>query len=202
MKLRMSENSLFAILLRSPWWISFALAAGVAVLTILVLPERYAVPAAFGGTPFAIIGAIAAWRQLRAPSAARVASTLEVLAGMSWREFSTALEDALRRDGFEVTRIATPAADFEAVKAGRRSLVACKRWKAASTGVEPLRDLQRATEAREAQEGTYVLLGGLTDNAREFATRHRIRILQGAELAQMLRGVGRGAASPLQSGGR
>ena len=27
MKLRMSENSLFAVLLRSPWWISFAIAA-------------------------------------------------------------------------------------------------------------------------------------------------------------------------------
>jgi len=202
MKLKMAEKSLFAVLLRSPWWISFALAAGVAVLATVLLPERYAIAGALGGTPFLVVGAIAAWRQLRAPSASRVASTLEVLGAMSWREFSTALEDALRRDGYEVTRISTPAADFEAVKAGRTSIVSCKRWKAASTGIEPLRDLHRATEARDAQEGTYVALGGLTDNARDFAARHRIRILQGAELAQMLRGVGRGRPTSLQSSGR
>jgi restriction system protein len=192
MKLRPSENSLFAVLMRSPWWISFAIAAALALAAAMLLPERYALAGALGGTPFIVVGAIAAWRQLRAPSASRVASTLEVLGNLSWREFSTALEDALRRDGYAVTRLPGTPADFEVVKAGRTALVGCKRWKAASTGVEPLRELHRATVARDAQEGIYVAVGGVTDNARHFATENRIRILQGTELAQMLRGVGRG----------
>ena len=191
MKLKMAENSLFAILLRSPWWMSFGIAAGIAVVAHLLLPEKYAIAGALGGTPFIVIGAIAAWRQLRAPSTARVTSTLEAVGAMSWRDFSNALEDAFRRDGYAVTRLPGGQADLELDKAGRTSLVSCKRWKAASTGVEPLRDLTRARDAREAQEGIYVAVGGVTDNARRFATENRIRVIHGPELAQMLRGVAR-----------
>ena len=92
-----------------------------------------------------------------------------------------------------MTRLGKPAADFEMVKAGRTSLVSCKRWKAASTGVEPLRELHAAGEARASDENVYVTLGAITDNARRFATEKRIRLIQGAELASLLRGrVGTG----------
>jgi restriction system protein len=196
MKLQMAKDSLFAILLRSPWWISFGIAAGIAVVARLVLPEKYAIAGALGGIPFIVVGAIAGWRQLRAPSAARVTSTLEAAGTMSWREFASALEDAFRRDGNVVTRLPGPQADYEIVKAGRASLVSCKRWKAASTGVEPLRELHAATEAREAHEGIYVAVGGFTENARRFAAENRIRIVQGTQLAQMLPGIGRGKKAP------
>lgn len=190
MKLRMAENSLFAILLRSPWWMSFGIAAGIAVVAQLLLPERYALAGSLGGMPFIVIGAIAAWRQLRAPSAGRVASTLEAVGALTWRDFSNALEGAFRRDGYAVTRLPGGQADFELVKAGRTALVGCKRWKAASTGVEPLRELQQAREAREAQDGIYIAVGGFTDNARRFAAEHRIRVIHGTELAQLLRDIG------------
>jgi restriction system protein len=191
MKLEMAKDSLFAILLRSPWWMSFGIAAGIAVVARLVLPEKYAIAGALGGTPFIVVGAIAAWRQLRAPSAARVTSTLEAVGAMPWRDFASTLEDAFRRDGYVVTRLPGPQADFEIVKAGRTSLVSCKRWKAASTGVEPLRELHAAREAREAHDGIYVAVGGVTDNARRFAAANRIRVLEGAQLAPMLPGIGR-----------
>lgn len=191
MKLKMAENSLFAILLRSPWWMSIGIAAGIAVVARLLLPEQYAIAGALGGIPFIVVGAIAAWRQLRAPSTARVTATLDAIGAMSWRDFASALEAAFRRDGYAVTRLPGPQVDFELVKASRTSLVSCKRWKAASTGVEPLRELHRAREAREAQESIYVAVGGITDNARRFATEHRIRVVAGAELAQMLPGLAR-----------
>jgi restriction system protein len=191
MKLKMAENSLFAILLRSPWWMSIGIAAGIAVVARLLLPEQYAIAGALGGIPFIVVGAIAAWRQLRAPSTARVTATLDAIGAMSWRDFASALEAAFRRDGYAVTRLPGPQADFELVKASRTSLVSCKRWKAASTGVEPLRELHRARETREAQESIYVAVGGITDNARRFATEHRIRVVAGAELAQMLPGLAR-----------
>ena len=140
MKLEMAKDSLFAILLRKPWWISIGIAAGIALVARAMLPEQYVIAGALGGIPFMAIGAIAAWRQLRAPSAARITSTLEAIGTMSWREFASALEEAFRRDGYAVTRIAGPQADFEIVKAGRTSLVSGKRWKAANTGVLPLRE--------------------------------------------------------------
>jgi restriction system protein len=39
MKLKMSKNSLFAILLRSPWWMSFGLVAAIALAARALLPE-------------------------------------------------------------------------------------------------------------------------------------------------------------------
>jgi len=182
----MAENSLFATLLRSPWWVSIGIAVGVALVARIVLPDRYAVVGALTGLPFAVIAAIAAWKQLRAPSTARVALTLEAIASMSWSDFSHAIEDALRRDGYTVTRLDGSPVDYEMNKAGRTSLVSCKRWKAATVGIESLRALHAVKEAREAQEGIYVAVGAMTDGARKFASEKKIRVIQGAELAQML----------------
>jgi restriction system protein len=185
--MKMHENSLFAVLLRSPWWISLlvALATGVASRFVLVkfdMPELYAI---FVALPFLVIGSVAGWQQLRAPSAARVAGTLESLRGLSWDEFSAALEDAFRRDGYSVSRPGTPGADLELTKAGRVSLIGAKRWKVARTGIEPLRELDAARNAREAHECIYVAAGEITDKARSFAAEKRIRLLHDAELANL-----------------
>ena len=144
--------------------------------------ELYSV---FIGLPFLVIGSVAAWRQLRAPSAERVATTLEALRALSWNEFSSALEEAFRRDGYSVTRLDIAGADLELTKAGRVSLVGGKRWKVARAGVEPLRELDAARQAHEAQECIYVAAGEITDNARAFAAEKRIRLLHDAELTKL-----------------
>ena len=186
MKLRMAKDSLFAVLLRSPWWISIAIAAGIVVVVRLVLPGVHVAYAVFAALPFIVIGAIAGWRQLRQPGTARVAGTLEAVRGMSWGDFSGALEDAFRRDGYAVRRLDGPAADFELTRGGRTSLVACKRWKVARTGVDPLRELDAAKRAREAHECIYVATGEVTDGALKFAREQGIRVVHGAELAKLL----------------
>ena len=147
------------------------------------MPEPYAV---FVALPFIVIGCVAGWRQLRAPSAERIAATLESLRLLSWDEFSAALEAAFQRDGYDVKRPAVAGADLELSKAGRVTLVAGKRWKVARAGVEPLRELDAARQAREAHECIYVAAGEVTDNARAFAAEKRIRLLHDAELASML----------------
>lgn len=189
MKLEMAENSVFAVLLRSPWWVSIAVAGGVYVLAKFLLDKFSTLPgiyALFVPLPFVIIGAYAGWQQLRAPSGARIATMLEALRAMQWEEFSGAIEQAYKRAGYGVTRIAGAQADFELERAGRRSLLACKRWKATRTGVEPLRELHAAAQARDAHECLYVSAGELTDNARAFAAEKGIRLVHGAELAKLL----------------
>jgi restriction system protein len=84
-----------------------------------------------------------------------------------------------------------PAADFEIAKEGRRAVVAGKRWKVARTGIEALRDLEGAKDARDAHECIYVAAGDLTDNARAFATQKRIRLIGGPELARLVPDAGR-----------
>jgi hypothetical protein len=66
----MAENSLFAMLRRASWWVSIGIAAGIARVARIVFPDRYAVIGAFTGLPFAAIGAIAAWKRIRAPGTA------------------------------------------------------------------------------------------------------------------------------------
>jgi restriction system protein len=183
MKFEMHKNSLFAVLLRSPWWISVAVAAGVVAALRLVLPDIYAF---FAALPFILVAAYAAWQQLRAPSAAKVARSLEALRAKPWDEFAGAVESAFRRDGYAVSRLDGKEADFELTRAGRVSLVSCKRWKAARTGIEPLRELHAARRRREAHECIYVAAGELTANATAFAAQNGIRLLRGAELARLL----------------
>ena len=185
----MNKNSLFAVLLRSPWWISFLVAVATAAASRFMLAkfdmsELYAI---FVALPFLVIAGVAGWQQLRAPSAERVAGTLESLRGLSWEEFSGALEEAFRREGYVVSRLGIAGADLELTRSGRVSLVGCKRWKVARTGVEPLRELEAARQAREAHECIYVAAGEITENARAFTAGKNIRLLHDAELAKLLR---------------
>ena len=186
MKLKMSKNSLFAVLLRSPWWISFLLVGAIAVAATALLPAVYVPVGVMGGLPFLVIGVMAAWRQWHAPNPARLAEALERARNMSWPDFSNALEQAFVAQGYEVSRLKGGAADLQLVKGGKVTLVSAKRWKAASVGVEPLRELAAAKEALAAHLGTYIGLGRLTDNARRFAQEQGVHVMTGDALAILL----------------
>ena len=196
MKWKVNENSLFAILLRSSWWISFVIAGTVTAVAIALLPEAYRIFGIVTGLPFLVIGCIAAWKQLQAPSRSRIDNTLAAVRAMSWAEFSRAIEAAYRRQGYGVSAVSGTAANFEITKEGRTALVNCKRWKVAHTGVEALRDLHAMKEARSAHECIYVAAGEFTDNARAFAIKHAIKLVGGPELARLLPGKGRGKQAP------
>jgi len=178
----MNENSLFAILLRSQWWVSALIAAAVIMAFRLIYPEI----ALFAALPFVVIALVVAWRQLRAPRRAGLAAKLERLRAVPWNEFAGAVAKAYARQGHEVQRLDGAQADFLLEKNGRRTLVACKRWKATRTGIEPLRELDAARGAREADECVYFAAGEVTARARDFATERNIRLLEGMELAKLL----------------
>ena len=188
----MAKNSLFAILLRSPWWVSAGIAVGMGLLGFVLLPAAYRVIGAVTGLPFVIISAVAARRQWGLPSAARVAQTQEALARMAWPAFAALLEQAFQRDGYTVQRGKTAGADFELERQGRRTLVSARRWKSAHIGVEVLRSLQAARGAADAPDALVVGLGLLSDSARSFAGEHRIAVWQADELARALRGLALG----------
>ena len=179
--MKLPENSLFAILLRSRWWVSVLVALGAFALVRLFLDVGYAF---FAALPFIVIAVMALWRQLRVPSGARLDAAIGALRAMTWEEFARALEQGYRREGYVVRRV-EGAADFELEKAGRLSLVAARRWKASSTGVGPLKELVAAGEKREAVECVYVLAGEMTQNALGFAKKTKITWVRGAELVKL-----------------
>jgi restriction system protein len=180
--MKLPENSLFAILLRARWWVSLLVALGAFALVRLVLNESYAF---FAALPFIVIAVVALWRQFRVPRGARLDAAIAALRAMTWEEFARALEQGYRRQGYSVKRV-EGAADFELEIAGRLSLVAARRWKASSTGVEPLKELVAAGEAREAAACIYVLAGEMSQNALEFAKKAKISWVKGAELVRLV----------------
>lgn len=181
--MKLPENSLFAVLMRARWWVSALAGVGVLGVTRLFMPDGVAL---FAALPFFVISAVAAWKGLRLPRGARLDAALAKLRAMPWEDFSRTLESGFRGQGYAVTRV-QGAADFELEKAGAVSLVCARRWKAARTGVEPLKELVAAGAKRGAGECIHVATGEVTENARTFAAQAKVRWLEGAELVRLAR---------------
>ncbi len=186
MKFKMSDKSVFALLLRSPWWISMALVVAIAAAAKVLLPESYVAVGVTGGFPFLVIGIIAAWKQIKAPNPERMNQTLQAAGVMNWRDFSSALERGYQGQGFVVTRLPSGPADLRLEKSGRTTLVSGKRWKAGSHGVQALRELAALREAQDASFCSYVSLGALTSQAEKFAKDNAVALVNGTALAQLI----------------
>jgi restriction system protein len=180
-KFKMSEKSLFAVLLRSPWWISFVLVAVIALAAGALLPKEYAGMGLLGGFPFFVIGCMAMWRQRNLPSAAELEKGLSMLSSMGWRDFSALLETAFTRQGYTVKHL-NGAADMQLEKKGVLTVVSAKRWKAAALGVESLRELVAARDALEARNCVCITLGQVSAKANEYAEQNRITLISDADL--------------------
>lgn len=188
MAFRMPRNSLFAVLLRSRWWVSFGIGAGLGAVAAALLPQEYKAAGALSGFPFLVIAALAAWRQRHEPSAAELARSAEALAGTSWKALAEALQQAFVRDGWQVQAGSGEPVDFVLERRGRTMLVAARRWKSARVGLEALRALQAAREAAGDADALLIATGELSETARPYAATHRITVWQTAEIAQALRG--------------
>lgn len=55
------------------------------------------------------------------------------------------------------------------------------------TGIEPLKELVAAGEQRDARECRYAVAGDLTEQARAYAIKKGVKLVEGAELARLVR---------------
>src|SRR5262245_8788183 len=140
MKFDLPQNSLFAILLRSKWWVSVLIALGVFGVLRLFMPWGFGL---FAAAPFIGIALYTGWKELRRPGAGRIAKTLERARDLPWEEFREALEAGFKREGSSVAR-GERGADLMVTQQGHITLVSCKRWKAMRTGIEPLKEFDAA----------------------------------------------------------
>ena len=106
---------------------------------------------------------------------------------MPWRQFAQRLEDAWRAEGHEVQRMNGPHCDLRITRGEQTLLVAARRYKAATHGVEPLRELQAEVQRQGARAGVYVALqGAVSEQARGFARDNALALLEGDALATLL----------------
>jgi restriction system protein len=186
MKFKMAKNSIFAVLLRSPWWYSMAIVVVFAIAARVLLPDPYAAVGMMGALPFLVIAGLRAWRQSKAPNPQHVSDALARASNMSWVDFSSALEQVFSRQGYAVTRLKGPGADLQLDRDAVVTLVSCKRWKAASHGIDALRELSTAQTAQAASHGTYISLNKVTDKAQRYAQEHGIRLMAAEELGPLM----------------
>lgn len=186
MKFKMSEKSLFATLLRSPWWVSLLVMLAVALIAGALLPEAYKAAGTLAAFPFLVITIIAAWRQRNVISKDRVNALVDQARGMGWRDFSTLVENAFRRQGYKVDRLHEGPADFQLEMHGQITLVSAKRWKAASVGAEHLRELLLACQEQQASSCKYLCLGIFSQPAKEVARQNQTQLLGPVDIAELL----------------
>ena len=117
MRLQMAEKSLFAVLLQAPWWISLLIALMLGGVAAALRPASYKAVGVVFGLPFAVIAELAALRQRNLPSSAQVLRTGAALSTLAWPQFALLLEQAFRREGYNVQRGSNEAVDFRAWKA-------------------------------------------------------------------------------------
>jgi restriction system protein len=186
MKFKMAPNSLFAVLLRSPWWISVGIAVVFVAAVQALVPQEYRVVGSMGAFPFAVIGVVAFWRQWQAPSAGEAQALLDSAARMSWPEFEAALRQGFSRAGY-VVRAGKGGADLALERNGQLTLVSARRWKAARHGEEALQPLRAAMRQQDAGKAIFVALGELSPQARRVAGAEQIELVQGDPLVRLLR---------------
>lgn len=185
MKFKLNERSLFAVLLRAPWWVSLLIVLLFGLVARALLPPQHALVVLLGTFPFWVIAAIAAWRQWRAPRGAALEAALARAAAMNWRDFAAWVQASYARQGYTVTRVDGEAADFQLARQGQLSLLSCRRWKAASHGVEALRQLQAACDKQGAR-AVYLSLAPVSEAGARYAGETGMQLLHGPALAQLL----------------
>jgi restriction system protein len=186
MQFKMRKNSIFARLLRSPWWISMLIGGTISLAVPVLFASEYAHFGVFIALPFFGIGLVRAYRQMQQPSHRDITMTEESIRGMSPREFSGILTSAYTEGGYIVTPSEDNGADLKLENNGQVTLVSCRRVKAANSGLKPLRALVAAGESQEAEKLIYITMADLSTEARDYASEHGVQILGLETLASMI----------------
>lgn len=182
----MAQGSLFAVLMRSPWWYSAIIALVLIAIGLLLAGGNFLAFGIAASLPFLGISGYAGWRQLQRPSSRRLAEAMAMARSMSPRVLTDTLAQYYRDKGYEVSHFPGAAADLEIERGARKLLLLCTRFKAANTGVEPLKKLVAAGEKIEATGYIYVVLGAVSDNAGSYARQQDIELMRIDGVAEVL----------------
>ncbi len=186
MKWKMAENSLFAILLRAPWWASGGISLALIGLSFALLPTTYVIFGLAAAIPFVVIAVMVLWRLAKRPRAAAVEATAERVRAMNAKAFGADLTRAFEQAGHAVEPGRGGSADLLVTQGWRVQVLSYRKWKAAHIGIEPLRALEQAREEAEAQGAVFITLGQLSQQAAAYAQKHSIQVLGAEGLAVLL----------------
>jgi restriction system protein len=114
--------------------------------------------------------------------------TAELLKQLEWRRFEELCAAYFEALGFRADVTGTTASggiDIHLVAQGAErasTLVQCQPWNAYRVGIKPARGLRAALTAADLGEGVLVTAGKFTQEARDFARKEKLTLIDGAEL--------------------
>lgn len=118
-------------------------------------------------------------------------SSADALQNMSWQQFELLVGEGFRRRGYVVKEVggggADGGVDLVLTKAGEKTFVQCKQWKAFKVGVTTVRELYGVMAAHGAAGGVIVTSGRFTQEAYAFASGRNIKLIDGPALMNLLR---------------
>ncbi|MEC4723295.1 restriction endonuclease [Noviherbaspirillum sp. CPCC 100848] len=117
-------------------------------------------------------------------------SAVNVLEGMTWREFEMLVGEAFRLQGYQVVETggngADGGVDLVLRKDNEKFYVQCKQWKAYKVGVEVVREMYGVMAAHGATGGFVVTSGRFTDAASQFALGRNLKLVDGPALMKLI----------------
>jgi restriction system protein len=110
---------------------------------------------------------------------------------LRWQDFERQVGEVYRQRGYQVDEVggggADGGVDLRLRRDGATAIVQCKRWKTYKVGVRPVRELFGVMTAEEAGRAVFITSGVYTDEALRFAEGKPLELVDGAQLAEMLR---------------
>ncbi len=197
------RESLADVLLVLPWWVSVVVAGTVYALLAVAAPHYFAGSQYLAGIGtvaknnatlvagfFLLIGVLSFIRALFIKRKFSSLASIEHVRQLSWRQFESIVGEAFRRRGYTVMENAVDGPDggIDLVlrKDGAKYYVQCKQWKQTKVGVKPIRELYGVIAAGDAAGGFFVASGEYTIDARDFARKCAIELIDGPRLADMI----------------
>jgi restriction system protein len=166
-----------------------AMTALVQLLVFLAKVGQYLAPLAL--LIAATVSAFERWKRSDLRSSVANDATGTLLRGIPREDFELLVADGFRRAGFQVTQPRQAngdgGIDLELAREGRRYLVHSRHWKAWKLDADAVRDFHAIIASEGAAGGFLVLSGGFTADARHYAERAGIELIDGRRLKQMLR---------------
>ncbi len=209
------DESILDLLVQVPWWVSVVLAGLAYVILKFVVPglipanANFVLRAVVGAAPLvapllalvllvpAPVAAFRAWRERRLLDKHQDLASIRTL---SWQRFEALVAEAYRRQGYAVTRTGGDGpdggVDLALKKDGNVLIVQCKQWRAYKVGVQVVREVFGVMTAKRAQGAVIITSGLFTQEARTFARGKPIDLVEGQQLADLVRSV-QGNPSPL-----
>lgn len=183
MAFQVAKGSLFAVLLRSPWWYSILIGLSLILISLAIMGGQYVILGVFSALPFFGIGGFAAYKQSQRPSRQRVLDVAQQARKMPPAKIAAKIAESYTKARYESSTFKGDAADLELTRGHRKLLLSSRRFKVGNTGIEPLKLLVTAGEGAEATGYLYVALGDISAAARNYANQNDIELIQAERLA-------------------